>query len=489
LKTKRNIIIFAAVIIAVFLSQTVVQASVDGMIGISSVEDKAIIVGTVTKDIPNPSSIFYDTYGDSGSYTLPFSLLSGEIYDSDSTATYPNYGNVTFNPAEATHSLYNASGLLDPLDYTEEDTNNVMTVYTDVETADVSNAPHAMRIYVSSATGTTGSARLANSLGATINTEKYFNLGLYVNLESFNATSTCLEVRLVDTSSNVITFKLVEGATDWSTGSDSSTIEYVQFDDEPGDVIFISAQLSEIDSWTSAFTLSSIQTVQIQFNRASSAWSGTVSVDIFCLSFTDVPLKAGLDRGDQVSSANDYVALNVSNPSSPNLHVREIDSHISRINDATIDFVYIPTVNTITWHPTAKSADFDWEIQVDTETNWMDEVSFGTMTLYYVLGASYESYTKFQYGGTDKIDILVNEEEGDAITLDSSIAQDTVYLLKVSRTYTDAEWKEVYISNFFGDVGAFFTTAGTYIATNSLWFIGGTLLLIAAIIVYRNKRK
>jgi hypothetical protein len=487
-KLKNKLIIlsgFLAISLMVFSSVSV-NAVVDGNVGTIAVYDQPIISGTVTKDIPYTSDIFKGNYGVSSTYTLAdFSLASGEIYDYSSTATYPGYGNISFNPAEATHTSYNSSGLLDFDDWTEVDTGSSLTVYEAADTGSVVNAPPSMRMYGSS-TGTATAAYIHQLLANPISDSKYFVFGAYIGQESLNITTSFI-LRLYDAAGNRIAIKLSEAATDWTSGGAGSE-ETISFDDDPGDVIFMCAQLSEIDNWDATFAHGSITEIRLYIADGSSAWEGTISIDIFALGFVDTVVKAGLDKGDQASIANDYVVMNVTDPSDADLNVREIDSAIGHINNADIDFIYTPAYEDATYTSSTKTANFEYEIMVDTETDWVDEVTFGTMTLYFTMGTDATAYSVFTYGGTDRSDDLNNEEQGDAITL-GTVVEDTVYIFEFTRTYTTDEWADVQpgITDWLANL---WTNTVTVVTSQNFLIIGGvSLVLIIGFAVWYTQFK
>jgi len=484
---KKIYVISVLLTVLVFSSAFSAQAVVDGIVSNIDYYDYAVVTGTVTKDIPYIESIFREDYGVDSTFTLPYSLQSGEVYDYDSSASYRGYGNVSVNPAEIINSKYNSSGLLDPLGWTETDADSVMSIYTDVSTNDVANAPTAMRLYITKSSASSSYTLLSQTIASPIPTSKYFNLGIYVLQDGLNLTTGMFAVTLRDTNSKTFCVAMQEGYTDWGV-TGSGTTEYLQADYDAGDVLYVQMQLSEWDTWDARNTMVSISTIEIRFNSGDAIWAaGSCAIDIFALSFTDIPIKFGLDRQDQVTSANDYVAMNVSDFSSADLSVRTFDTYVSNIVNADIDFFYVPEREE-TFTKSSLTAEFEWEVNVDTEVEWVDELSFGTMTLYYVMASTKASYTKFAYGGTDYIDYLENEEAGDAISL-GTVSIDTIYLLDVNRIYSDAEWSVAYDdSSVFDGFGAFFTQDWVEYA---LYGVAGVLLLSAVIyfIIPKKKKK
>jgi len=431
---NKKAILFTIFFTALFAvsSLNTALAAVDGTAGSADMYDSAAIIGTLTKDITDTANIFTGSYGDGQTYSLSdFSLRSGEIYDSASDDDNNGYGNITFNPAFALNDLYNSSGYL-LSEWTETDPGSTLSVLT-ANVADVSSNPASLRLFSSSSTGTTSHAYLSKTLTASVSLDKYLLFGAYINQESLNISGS-LRVELTDISGNKLNIYLQEDTTDWSIGS-GADFEQLNFDDDAGDTILICSQLSEIDSWSSAIDLGSITTVTLRVVPIN-AWQGQFSIDIFAFDFLDSPAKAGLSRANELSTANDYIALNVTDPSSPGLKIRQIDSHISRLNDAKIDFIYSYSPDSEIYDDTDFSVTRKWEMMIDTQDDWSDEVSFSNMKLYYVLGTSASKYSKFQYAGQEKSSLLLNEEAGDAILLSDSIEIDTVYLLEVTRTYT-----------------------------------------------------
>ena len=483
---NKKVILFTIFFTALFavssLNTAIVFAAVDGTAGSADMYDSAAIIGTLTKDITDTSNIFVGTYGDGLSYSLSdFNLKSGEIYDSSSSSDDANgFGNVSFNPAFAIHDYYNSTGLLNKADYTETDSSSLLTVQTDTVASKV-GAPPSLRLYFSG-TDTTAKADITYELTSGISTDQYFLFGAYINSETLNI-STSMMLAFLDAAGNSFRFYLSEDATDWSVGS-ASDKETISFDDDAGDTILICLKLSDFDSYQSAVTISSITKVSFSFNAYSSAFSGAISVDIFALDFIDSVAKAGIDRGDELTSESDYVALNITDPSSPTLKVREIDSHISKILDADIDFIYTPNPTSEIYDDSDFSVTRKWEIMIDTKTDWIDEVSFSNMKLYYVLGASNSKYSKFQYAGQEKSSLLLNEEAGDAILLSDSIEIDTVYLLEVTRTYTADEFDDMISGASLG----FFESAISWVREKLAVFFGAIGLTAISAYLYKKNR-
>jgi len=451
-KIKLNHVIACAFIVAFLLSSASARAQVDGMAGIDTVEDKAVVLGTVTKDITDKLNIFTGSYGDGLTYTLDgLALRSGEIYDSSSDDSTNGYGNITFDPAAIQCDWYNSSGLLNADKWTETDADAVLTWTEGVTVGDEPDAPSASRITVDYGSGKDiGSVSLTYTFDVARTEDKYFMLGFKVITETLNVTAAELTLSLYDSSDNILSFRLYENPTAYGISSSGQT-EWITLDGDDGDVILFQAKLSDWDSWESAMDFGSVIKIIISF--PVQPCEGKIVLDFFALEFLDTVAKAGYSRQNQLTVENDYVALNISDADVQNIKVRELDSHITRINDAEIDFVYLPEVEEIYSFDEEQetySVTYDYQIQIDTEDDWADEVSFSNMELYYVLGADDSVYTSFIYAGSEKSSLLLNEEAGDAILLDN-IVEDTIYLLQVEKALSQTEY-DLAVGNASGNI-------------------------------------
>jgi len=451
-KIKLNYVIACAFILAFVVSSSAVKAQVDGMAGIDTVEDRAVVVGTVTKDITDRNNIFSGSYADGLTYELEgFSLRNGEIYDSSSDDDNNGYGNITFNPAYIINSHYNSSGLLKLDKWTETDANNELAYSIDYVDSNSKNSKGLAINYQSS--NSVSEAVLSYSPTQAISKDMYLLFGMKYT-DTLNNTAEHFRLSLFDANLNTLRIVVTPSATgDWTYGG--GTVESINF--KTGDgierTILLCAQISHFDSLLDLFDFGSITKIELKFGRSTSAHSGSFKTIIFALDFIDGPAKAGISRENQLSSANDYVALNVTDPSYPYLKVRELDSYITRVNDAQIDFVYLPEaeeVYSFDEEQETYSVTYDYQIQIDVSDDWADEVSFSNMQLYYVLGADDSVYTSFIYSGNEKSSLLLNEEKGDAILLDN-IVEDTIYLLRVEKALSQTEY-DLAVGNASGNI-------------------------------------
>jgi len=449
-KIKLNHVIACAFILAFVVSSSAVKAQVDGMAGIDTVEDKAVVIGTVTKDITDRNNIFAGSYADGLTYELEgFSLWSGEIYDS-SAGDSSGYGNISFCPAYVHNDYYNSSGLLRLSKWTETDLSSVLE-YSISTIDDVSDTLSALRVTVNADNLASVNAYLIHEFTIPQSIDRYFLFGMKIYEETLNV-SYAIRIRLIDSSQQELFITLVEDSNDWLFSEHSVSTERVLFDDDTGDVIFFQMKISDWDAQVSSISMSAIQKVSIQF-YTSAPVDGVFIGDIFAMDFVDSVAKAGVDRNDELTAENDYVVLNITDPSVPYLKVRELDSHITRVNDAQIDFVYLPSceeVYSFDEEQETYSVSYDYQIQIDTEDDWADEVSFSGMQLYYVLGADDSVYTSFIYAGSEKSSLLLNEGKGDAILLDT-IVEDTIYLLRIEKALSQTEY-DLAVGNASGSI-------------------------------------
>lgn len=442
-KVLSNLFLLAIASLFLFVLVSPALALPDGSVADSVSEGLLFVQGSLTKDITDPSDIWTGIYGASSTFTLPdYSLLSGDgvyTYGSDSV-----FGNISCNPAEIVHIDYNSSGLLDKEDYTETDTSSDLTVTDGVYTNDVTGAPLATRLtFVATTQNTT--ATLIQALSTPISTEKYLNFGVRVQAESYNATSGKAEAQLVlsDTSAQTLSILLIEGYADYGTGN-TSTGEFVTFDVDDNDVICVSAKLSDIDSWKSTITLSSISSVGLHVGSTSGKAVGSIILDVFCLSFTDVPLRFGLDRGDQLSSAEDYVYCNLSSPSSADLKVREFHADVSSCVNADIDFIKFYTSSKVySSGYTVMTETFTVTASSLVDVDWASEVTFGTSGVYYCFAGASSLISYFAIDGTEVT--LPVEEAGDiydivasgSLSISTSLATKTVVITRAT-SYAEA---------------------------------------------------
>jgi len=474
--------IFFTVLMTVGSLNTSVFASVDGTVGTESVYDSAVITGVVTKDITDVNNIFMGTYGDGLTYSLPYSLLSGEIYDSSaSVSSSAGYGNISFNPAYVHHDYYNSSGLLQLNKWTETDPDSVFD-YTTVTVDDISKTTGTLRIDVTANNLASANAYIIHEFAVPRSIDKYFIFGMKIYEETLNV-SYAIRIRLIDSSQQELFITLVEDSADWSFSEHSVSAERVLFDDDADDVILFQMKIADWDAQVSTIDMSSVQKVSIQF-YTSAPVDGSFTADVFAFDFVDFVVKAGIDRSNELTSDSDYVPLNVTDPSDPILKVRQIDSHISRIDDAQIDFVYIPEADSELYDDSDFSVTRKWELMLDVDDEWADEVSFSNLKLYYVLGASSSKYTTFQYGGQEKSSLLLNEEAGDAIELASTLETNTIYLLEVERTYTSDEFDDMISGASLG----FIDSAIVWIREKLALFFGAIGLTALSAYFYKKNR-
>ena len=421
-------------ILALLLSSVAVQAATDGITGSS--EGSVFLKGQVTKDVTNINSLFDGITG-SNTYTLTdnstnltnMRLLNGEYTN---TNGIDQYGNITFDPSQIIHSKYNSSKLLDKGDWVESDPNSEGTMTYDTVGSKL-NYPDTLRLHYVYSTTESSVPKWTNTLTASVSPDNYIRFGVKINSDT-NTTAALNSFYLkLNDGTNSIMIRFREDVADWISTSESG-LEIISFDDDAGDVIYLQAKISDLDSLQSTFTFGSVSSLEMAF-----AGRGTASIDIFDLSFDTVIAKAGYDRADQVSSADDYVALNVTNPSSPDSQIREIDPKITYIADATIDFVAdVSSVDT--YDADNYRVTKDYTFKLGTPSTWQDDVTFANLAVYHVLESSYTDYTSYTFESTDLSTSILNEEAGDVIVASSSISEDVEYTLKYQVQYTQAAY-------------------------------------------------
>jgi len=425
MKHKMMVILSMAILTLMITS---VGAQPDGL---ASSQDGALFVkGVVTKDITNPNAIFQGRYGTSSTFTLgdnstglgPFNLQNGEIANYGITS---GFGNITANPAEIKHSLYNSSGLITPSKWTTGGIS--MTKDT---AGSVANAPNSIRIYTNSVHGSS-----LHTFTSPISMSKFLNFGMLINTNTLNV-SYALAVIFSDIAGNTFQIRLVDSGVPWSPYIAG---HLMMFGDSAGDVLFISIKLSDLNAEISTTTLSSITSVKIEPDPAGTPITGVLSADIFALDFTDAPLRFGYDRADQLTSADDYVPLNVTNPSSPDLKVRALDSHISYVTNADIDFITEVTGKQSTYDQVNYRVTDEYEFRFALNSAWSSQVTLSGVTAYHVLDRDYSKYISYSYQDADSQSLILNEVAGDVITLGSVLA-DTTYRLRYQVQLTESEY-------------------------------------------------
>lgn len=438
----RNITPLMGVLLLLLLTSQVatVGAQPDGLSSTS--EGKVFVQGVVTKDITDPTNIFTGIYGGSKTFTFGsestglsnFRLQDGTIAD---YGTNTGYGNITANPAEIVHSGYNTSGYLDR-DWTVGNPSSITESVTYVSVNDVAGAPQAVRFYASGTVSAVSTEKIgwSKSLTASIPTSKYLVFGAYINQFTFNTSSYSyytLHLQLKDVNGNYLVIAINNGTSAFETFSYSG-VEGVRYPYQAESVVFFQAKISDIDAIKTEFSMSSITEIGIKVNTPNTATViGTLSVDLFALEFLDAPLKFGEDRGDQLTSTSDYVYLNVTNINKPDLKVRDIDSGITSIVDADIDFIADAEVSEEIYDDEALTQTQEWEYKVATPTDWQDEVTLANMTSYYVMDQSASDYNSFAIDDVDSDSKLLNEVAGDVITIKSGMLEDTTYRLKLQK--------------------------------------------------------
>ena len=442
MKIKSQLITISSIFLMLLLLGSV-QAATDGITGSS--EGSVYLKGQVTKDVTNINSLFDGITG-SNTYTLTdnstnltnMRLLSGEYTDAAGTDMY---GNITANPAEITHGDYNSSGYLRlPVTsatdgrFTETDTGSLMSITKGTAGAKT-NAPDALHVLYST-TGSSLSAKLTMNLPVSVNLDNYIIIGAIINTDSLNITAQKLQFRLFDgrdasgTGMEILGYEGASDATPVGSG--------LRYDIDTGDVFMFQFRLSTLAATLSS-SISAISSVQILINGGNSAIEGTLNFDLFAFDFLTTPAKFGQDRNDQVSAASDYVALNVTNPSSADLKVRELDPKITHVNDATIDFV-ADVSSQDTYDPDNYRVTKDYTFKLGTPSTWQDDVTFSNLAVYHILEADYTDYTSYSFESTDLSTSILNEEPGDVIVASSSISEDVEYTLKYQVQYTQAAY-------------------------------------------------
>ncbi len=469
----RNITPLMGVLLLLLLlnSSVSVGAQPDGLSSTS--EGKVFVQGVVTKDITDTSNIFTGIYGGSKTFTFGSEStgLSNFRLQDGTIQTYggsDGYGNISANPAEIVHSSYNSSGYLDRA-WTVGNPSSITESVTYVATNDVAGAPQAVRFYASGTVTAVATEKISwsKTLTASIPTSKYLVFGAYVNQFTFNTSSYSyytLHLQLKDVDGNIMVVAINNGTSNF--GSYSYTgVEGVRYPYKAESVIFYQQKISELDALASQFTMSSITDIGIKVNTPSaSTVTGSLSIDVFALEFLDSPLKFGEDRGDQLTSASDYVYLNVTDVNKPDLSVRDIDSGVTSIVDANIDFIANAEVSEEIYDDEALTQTQEWEYKVATPVDWQDEVSLANMTSYYVMDQSAGDYNSFAIDDVDSDSKLLNEVAGDVITLKSGMLEDTTYRLKLQKqldeeSYDIAVGKAAEPLTFWDGVVIFFTVS------------------------------
>ena len=436
MKLKTKLISICGIFLVLMLLSSV-QAATDGITG--STNGAVMLKGQVTKDITNINSLFDGITG-SNTYSIldnstglsNIRLLSGEYTDS---AGADQYGNISLYPHQVISSVYNSTGNLDKSEYTETDSGSIMSVTYDTIQS-VTTQADSLRLY-SVHSAQTYVPSLKKDFTASVSMQKYFVFGMYINTNTLNS-STDFQIALWENpgaTGKAIVLRFNSG-TAWSHSNSGGNYEYVNFPSTGSSDVFIQMKLSDIDGLESLNTFTSIGSIQLSINPNSEKTTGVFSADIYALEFTDDIAKLGYDRTDQVSAANDFVALNYS---TSELKVRELDSKISYVTDATIDFV-ADVSSTDVYDPDDYRVTKDYTFKLGTPATWQDDVIFSNLAVYHVLEADYTDYTSYSFESTDLSTSILNEEPGDVIVASSSISEDVEYTLKYQVQYTQAAY-------------------------------------------------
>lgn len=500
-------ILLVTLFLVIMLSSSVL-AQPDGLSSSGNNEGKVFLQGTVTKDITNTNDIFQGTYGTS-TFTLgddsvglgKFNLQNGEIQTYGDSST--GYGNITANPAEIVHSSYNSSGFLktnSSISNTKTDVDQWTVQHeltTDVDdihfgtslvnTNDIANAPLATRLFINWNSGLVSMSGLRYTFSVVKSSELYLNFGVKIISNDMNGSALYnpFELNLFD-GTNVLSIGFVKDGTDWSTSTTVSgpPTERVNFDGTDGNVIYFQEKISDLDSLSSIFSFGSLQYISIGPTRTVSSVNigdgsngvGNVVADIFALSFTETPVKFGIDRGDQITTnTNDYVAIN----GTSDLSVRELNSNVEYVANADIDFITEVQEDAITYDDVNYRVTKEYEVNLKTSNEWENEVTLSNMKLYHVLDRDYSDYSVYSFQDVDSQSLILNEVAGDAITL-SSIVEDTVYRFSYQYTLTENEYA-LAVSD--GKLGFF-----EWIRYN-FYSIVAWLGMGSAVTLYANKKK
>lgn len=446
-------------------------------------EDLPFWRGQITHDMSSPrTNPFLGSY-DGSSYDLA-SEFGLETWDYDEF--YDNNGaNLTANPAEVNYNQWNTSGLIrmatsttEDGAWSESDASSLLTSSI-TKTGGKQKASDSLHLVFGSSSGASSAANYNTNFASEISENKYFVFGAYINSETINFTSSySVYFELYEQrsqSGDALRVVLKEGATDWATVT-SSTNHMVTFDDDQGDVIFFVKKISEWDDLTTNVDLTGINSAKINFNPQGSGFEGIISVDIFAFDFLDSIPRFGEDEGDLLTSSDDYVSFNVTDPSSADKTVlaSKINSNVASIEDGTIDFVsFLETSNVIT-NDDSYRIEYQYDPFIDEADDLIvaNAVTWSSLTIRMMMGGDENDYLSIRWEGTQQKTLVIDEEPGDFITIASSLAEDTTYTLNIIIQYSAFEYNFVLNGNSQDN--------SSLVQKAILWVLGGVAAVAAA---------
>lgn len=422
-------------------------------------EDVPFWRGQVTHDMISPKTNLFLGQYDGQAYDLAseFNLETwgyDELYDN-------NAANLTANPAEIDFTSWNTSGLIrepetsdiDDGEWAETDAASLLTTSI-AKTAGGTYAPDALHMVYSASNVASSSAYLHTNFANAISLDKYLVVGLKINSETVNATTMEFNINMWEereATGEYLQVRMYEDATDGGFQVSASAYERVRFDMDDDDVIMYVAKLSTLDGYNSEVTMSGISSMRIHFTT-SAAHSGIINVDIFALDFLDSAPYFGDDEGDVISdSPTDHVVFNASDPSSPDLTIvaEKLNSKVDSIEDGTVDFVSFMETSNVDIYEDTNRINYVYDPIIDQSDDGIvnSAVTWSSLTARMMLGGSEADYLSIKWEGTESKSLVLNEEQGDFITLASSLAEDTYYHLETLIQYTDSEFEFIISGN------------------------------------------
>ena len=422
-------IVFSLVLLFLLVAQ-VGYALPDGSVGKENIYDKALVTGTLTKDI-DPSAITYEQ---------DFTLRNGELHTYNSN---DGYGNITFGAENILNSQFNSSGYIRVAKYTEVDSGNALASSIDFVDSDGSKAK-ALNMFFNHASASTGSATLYYDLPTAIPTDRWVLIGLKIQSNTLNASGTTetFSIRLGDNYyasgaiGDDIGFEFQKAPTaEWAK---VGTTDVFTLNDTSEKVVVFQKKISDWDLIDGVADVGSIKSIMFSFNRDGANLQGAISVSVFALEFLETKLKLGLDLNQERTATEDYTYYNTTTTISPEFKLRKIDPTVTNIIDAQLDVIKIFD-ETVTFDADALTVERRFDVLVSADDSGLNKFSFSSLTLYYILGVEGSKYSKFDLTGVDKTSLLSTEEASDAINL-GSINVDSLYVVETLQKLTKAEF-------------------------------------------------